>query len=142
MESKTFIGLAPSDESYYDLKAVSAVGSIEIKQILLTYKQALLQKITVTTDGYDSALALKAAFVNAYGPPTQEPHGSFITLGDTFEWDGDHCHLKLFIPNGGDGTAEFTSPDVDDVIQSRITSAKEVREQDAQSDASQNAKSL
>jgi hypothetical protein len=106
------------------------LGSAQIDNIQLNFKQNLLAVIRVATKGEQSGLGLKESLIAAYG----QPNGS-ITFSDGSKWEGEDCVLEWTKDYEGNATAEFTSKKVDAEIQ-QMTQDK------AKQGASQGAKNL
>jgi hypothetical protein len=120
----------PQGEYYYNVEAINFSKTMELDEVMLTYKQSLLSKITVIAKGHDNCVAFKAALEVAYGTPTENPSSFLSVKADTYEWSGDKCHLTLSI-TGENATAEFTSPQVDEEVQSRIEAAAKASEENS-----------
>jgi len=107
-----------SDKKTYRPKEFDKkIGSAEIDDISLEFCQDILEEITLTVKGDQNEIALKEAFISAYGEPTTEWQMSV--------WKGAKTQL-LMVQCIGSTVATFSNKDVSAKIdQLRHEKAKE-----------------
>jgi hypothetical protein len=106
------------------------LGSAQVDNIQLNFKQNLLCVIRVVTKGEQSGLGLKESLISAYG----QPSGS-AGFSDGSKWEGEDCVLEWTKDFEGNSSAVFTSKKVDAQI-------KQITEDKAKQGAAQGAKNL
>ncbi|MEI6072110.1 MAG: DUF4339 domain-containing protein [Verrucomicrobiae bacterium] len=109
---------ADSDKkTYYPKEFDKKIGSAEIDHISLEFCQDILENITLTVKGDQNEIALKEAFISAYGEPTTE--------WQMLVWKGAKTQLHM-VQCIGSTAATFSNKDVTAKInQLRHEKAKE-----------------
>ena len=100
---------------------------MEIYEVMLTFKNGLLQKITVKIKGRANAAGFNAAIIEAYGQPKPTSYGN--------EWEGERVSLHTSQSHDDWLVAFFESKEVEAKIKADV-------EQKAKAHAAEAAKQL